>query len=149
MWNFNLFEVFSFLFLSFTSCTLTDIPCWTNTSYSIVGWWNASSGESHLIHATIVLWPCWDLQYDLLRQPNWYTCSLIPLDNYCREMLTRPATIHRCTGTSLYFLPRYEYRIYIEQAIAIFTIHLHINVCIDNKHGEALSSISAHPPSAF
>ena len=35
---------------------------------------------------------------------------------------------------------------YIEQAIAIFTIHLHI--CI-NKYRKALSSISAHPPSAF
>ena len=52
---------------------------------------------------------------------------------------TRPATIHRCTGTSRYFLPRYEYRILNKLSRYLWYIY----ICI-NKHGEALSSISAH-----
>ena len=56
----------------------------------------------------------------------------------------RPAMIHRCTGPMRYFLPRYEYRILNKPSRYLRYIH----ICI-NKHGKALSSISAHPPSTF
>ena len=52
----------------------------------------------------------------------------------------RPATIHRCTGTSRYFLPRYEYHILNKLSRYLRYIY----ICI-NKHGKALSAISAHP----
>ena len=57
---------------------------------------------------------------------------------------SRPATIHRCTGTSRYLLPRYEYRILNKLSRYLRYIY----ICI-NKHGKALSSISAHPPSTY
>ena len=60
------------------------------------------------------------------------------------ELHVRPATIHRCTCTSQYFLPWYKYRILNKLSRYLRYIY----ICI-NKHGKALSSISAHPPSAF
>ena len=59
-------------------------------------------------------------------------------------MKNRPATIHRCTGTSWYFLSRYKYRISNKLSQYLWYIY----ICI-NKHGKALSSISAHPLLAF
>ena len=55
---------------------------------------------------------------------------------------TRPATIHRCTGTSRY--SRYEYRILNKVSWYLRYIY----ICI-NKHGNALSLIGAHPPSTY
>ena len=46
----------------------------------------------------------------------------------------RPATIHWCTGTSRYFLPRYEYCILNKLSRYLRYIY----ICI-NKHGKALS----------
>ena len=61
-----------------------------------------------------------------------------------KDITIRPATIHRCTGTSRYFFPWYEYRILIKLSRYLRYIY----ICI-NKHGKALSSISAHPPSTY
>ena len=63
---------------------------------------------------------------------------------YSTLHMSRPATIHRCIGASWYFLPRYEYCILNKLSRYLRYIH----ICI-NKHGKALSSISAHPPSTF
>ena len=75
--------------------------------------------------------------------PLWY-CPSLTTTKHSSRFTTRPATIHRCTGTSRYFLPRYEYRILNKLSRYLRYIY----ICI-NKHGKALSSISAHPPSAY
>ena len=53
---------------------------------------------------------------------------------------TRPATIHRCIGTSRYFLPRYEYRILnkLSRYNDTFTYA--------STNMRKQSSTSAHPP---
>ena len=48
--------------------------------------------------------------------------------------------IHQCTGVMQYFLPQ------ILNKLSRYLRYIYI--CI-NKHGKALFSISAHPPSAF
>ena len=50
--------------------------------------------------------------------------------------ITKPATIHWCTGTSRYFLPWYEYRILNKLLRYLWYIY----ICI-NKHGKALSQL--------
>ena len=92
-------------------------------------WWLAWCGAKKCIY--IYKWNI--TTYTTTTVYTTYTCTC-----------TRPATIHQCTGTSRYFLPRYEYRILNKLSRYLRYIY----ICI-NKHGEALSSISAHPPSAF
>ena len=56
---------------------------------------------------------------------------------HCALAISRPATIHQCTGTSQYILPRNEYHI---NKLSQYLWYIYIRI---NKHGKVLSSISS------
>ena len=105
-----------------------------------------SPGSKHifLTFKSHLLSPCSVSNYKLQSAPSSTHCPFIQCTGSDLHVLIRPAMIHRCTCTSRYFLPRYEYRILNKLSWYLRYIY----ICI-NKHGKALSSISVHPPSAF
>ena len=87
--------------------------------------------------------PQWNIDLKYVASVHCMCSSWLIEQVYLNHFITRPAMIHWYTSTSRYFLPRYEYCILNK----LLRYLRYIYICI-NKHGKALSSISAHPPSA-
>ena len=130
------FKTATLVFKKSESGTVQVKNCYLGFLYQVSPW----SSWSVLCLSSSAIWSFTKQNKDMK-----HTCRLrSPVNTTSNNLKTM-------YDTSVYwYIPIYFATIqisYIEQAIAIFMTHLHI-LCI-NKHGKALSSISAHPPSAF